>query len=157
MQAKLSVQVIRASYFVAFLVTIAFFFLQTAAFAQNGPDTQSGLPRYGVFVFSNFCTSEESGDFFGFRITVLRYGDGDHVMVDWSDGPHNQSIASNVEIDPQGLHIGFLVRTRSFPNDPDSYSGTFMEDALLLTYRESNQAHRLPRVHDFSREIGTCS
>src|SRR5256885_4817519 len=67
------------------------------------------LPRYGIFVYGNMCIEKESGDAAGRRLTLMRYGDGDHVLFQWSEGPAYQAVGAKVAIDRTGSHISFSV------------------------------------------------
>ncbi|MDB5756399.1 MAG: hypothetical protein JWR56_2827, partial [Massilia sp.] len=50
----------------------------------NGLAAAKSLPRYGVFVYSNFCVSPMSGDLGGDRITLLRFADGDTLVYEYT-------------------------------------------------------------------------
>src|SRR5256885_16038366 len=65
------------------------------------------LPRYGIFVYGSMCIEKESGDPAGRRLTLMRYGDGDHVLFQWSEGPACQAVGAKVAIDRTGSHISF--------------------------------------------------
>src|SRR5438309_646053 len=67
------------------------------------------LPRYGMFVYSNLCFEKESGDAKGYRLTLLRYGDGDHIVFEWSEGPLYEAAGYKVHIDERAGQIAFGV------------------------------------------------
>jgi hypothetical protein len=117
--------------------------------------------KLGVFVYSNLCWSQQSGDAAGLRITIVRYADPsrDHVLFEWSEGPLYERTGYKVRIDPAMSRISFEVDQDATMTMPDwqTYTGEFSADALTLR-SSSNPArtYRLPRVQNFSQEDRRC-
>lgn len=111
------------------------------------------LPRYGVFAYSNVCTEQQSGDAAGYRLILLRFGDGDRVLFDWSEGPLYSAEAYKVAVDPSGTHISFMVQIpgTTEPVYASSYSGEISADAVTI-----NGSH-IRRLYDFAQKRGNCS
>ena len=118
------------------------------------------LPRYGVFVYSNLCTEKESGDAAGSRLTLLRYGDGDHVLFEWSEGPRVEAAGYKVKFDASTGELTFEVDIPGAPPEPQysqSYTGKVSQDAIALRSNSGpERTYRLPRLYDFSRKTGIC-
>jgi hypothetical protein len=95
----------------------------------------AGLPRYGVFYYSDTCLDPESGDASGNFVKLTRTRDGDSVEFGWSgEGPLMSVKAKNVHIDPNGPNGTSIIRF-TIPPTPDT-----------LYERES---------HDFTGSIST--
>src|SRR5213595_3982560 len=60
----------------------------TAAIAAPGkrPAGGSGLPRYGVMVYSDLCVHGDSGEFGGQRVTLQRFAEADTVIYEYTAG-----------------------------------------------------------------------
>ncbi len=119
------------------------------------------LPRYGVFVYSSLCTEKESGDAAGYRLTLMRYGDGDHIVFEWSEGGLYEASGYKVALDEKTSRISFTVDTPGAPQEPaytHSYSGTISSEALEIRDNAAipGRADRVPRARDLSRKMDSC-
>lgn len=123
------------------------------------PACATPLPPYGVFVFGSMCTAPYSGDASGHRLTLMRYGDGDHVLFQWSEGPAFDGIGYAVKIDGFG-HISFSVDEpgygQSVPLDTQSYTGQISAEAVTLSGGYSSEKFTLPRVRDLAAHKAIC-
>lgn len=116
------------------------------------------LPRYGVFVFGSMCTAPYSGDAAGYRLTLMRYGDGDHVLFQWSEGPAVEAAGYKVRIDNAGSHISFSVDipgTPAGPQNTQDFSGDISEEAVTLSGGYVSPG-RLPRVRNLAVRKTIC-
>jgi hypothetical protein len=88
--------------------------LRTLIFAvlllANGSVSAEPLVRYGVFVYSNLCTEDQSGDMAGNRITIHRFLEGDGVLYEYSNGGLSGPVlADEVKIDKSNKMVTFRV------------------------------------------------
>ena len=117
------------------------------------------LPRYGIFVYSNLCWSKQSGDAQGFRLTLMRYGDGDHVLFDWSTGPLIQAAGKDVVFDAKTSKLSFTVYVSGAKPDSvdaEAYAGNVSSDAFTFIPYKDGRSYRVPRLYDLSRKIDIC-
>ena len=130
------------------------------------------LPRFGVFVFSNTCWEEESGDAAGNRALLVRDGDGDRLSGEWSDGPMEGPVpATALSIDTRTGRIAFDVDLgSSFSKARDGtlsqdapyvlhFAGTVSGDALTIAGSDAPAGRKtvLPRKRDFAPKTPMCA
>jgi hypothetical protein len=121
--------------------------------------SQQVLPRYGIFVFSNLCL-EPSGDVAGYRLTLVRLGDGDHILLEWSEGPKVEAAGYVVKVDDRTSRLSFMVDLPGAASKPPfqySYTGEISRDVILLKKSdEPGPGNRLLRINDMSGKPGVC-
>jgi hypothetical protein len=84
------------------------------------PAMGAGLPRYGVFYYSNLCVDPEGGDSSGNFVKLTRTAQGDNIDFGWSgEGPLMSVAAKNVQINPSGPN-GISVIRFTIPPTPDT-------------------------------------
>lgn len=119
-----------------------------------------GLPRYGMQVFSDLCQHEGSGEYGGQRITLQRFAEVDTVLYEYTAGGLSWPlVASEVNIDPRGRQLYFVVRPPE--GEERTISGKLSDDGQTLLLdggycEDQSVPMRLPRVRDFSRKAGAC-
>lgn len=140
--------------------TATFAFLLPVVLAAGAISTPAAtLPRYGVFVFGSMCTEPYSGDAAGLRLTLMRYGDGDRVLFQWSEGPEVEALGDKVQVNEAGSHISFSVSVpgTSDPADTQTLNGEISAEAVTLVGGYSASAGvRLPRVRDVGARKAIC-
>ncbi|HEX5278527.1 MAG TPA: hypothetical protein VFW28_00480 [Micropepsaceae bacterium] len=119
------------------------------------------LSRYGVFVFGTTCTNPESDDTGGSRLTVMRTGDGDYALYQWSEGPEVAAEGLDVLIDSSGSHISFSVLLPGAPAETrytQSFTGLISTEAVTLSggYSPVGKPFTLPRVTDLAAPKPIC-
>lgn len=133
----------------------------TAAIAAPGkrPAGGSGLPRYGVMVYSDLCVHGDSGEFGGQRVTLQRFAEADTVIYEYTAGGLSWPlVATDVNVDPRGKMMYFTVQEGE---EERTISGKFSPDGETLTldggYCDDHlQPMELARVRDFSRQAKAC-
>jgi hypothetical protein len=124
----------------------------------NGLATAKSLPRYGVFVFSNFCVSPMSGDLGGDRITLLRFADGDKLVYEYTDGSTHAVIANGLTLDARSETLRFEIDVQG--ESKSTVSGKFSRDARNLTLRglpfRGEKKYTLVRETDFAPHLKEC-
>ena len=119
------------------------------------------LSRYGVFVYSNLCVEDQSGDMAGNRITIHRFLEGDSVLYEYSNGGLSRPVlADDVKIDRNIKLVTFRVMMSS--QDSESITAEISGEGRLLILRGDWCGHtqvRIPLrlVNDFSRGIERCA
>ena len=115
-------------------------------------------PLYGVFVYSNFCVSPQSGDMYGNRITLLRSPDGTMLLFEYTDGSAHGVVATDLKLDTPHDTISFAVQPDGAP--ASTVSGKFSPDAQSVTLRGIPFARptpqTLPRITDFATPAKNC-
>jgi hypothetical protein len=116
------------------------------------------MPRYGLFVYSNFCISPMSGDLAGDRITLHRFVDGDTLIYEYTDGSTHAVVARKVGLDAKPVFLQFEVHGEGDLNA--LVSGKFSPDGSILTvsgllFHES-ETFVLKRVMDFAAPLVDC-
>lgn len=129
-------------------------------FIAPGVAAEKEIPhQYGVFVYSNFCRSEMSGDLYGNRITILKVIDGDTVVFEYTDGSTHAVIANNLSFEEMTGKISFEVRV-----DKDLHSiivGNFSADRENLRITgapfDEDLNFDLKKIHDFKAPYPFCT
>lgn len=124
----------------------------------GAPAAAKGLPRYGVFVYSNFCVSHQSGDLYGDRITLRKFADGDSLIYEYTDGSTHALVANAVTLDPGAGTLRFEV---SGPGvEKAIVSAQFSRDGRHLTEQgmpfRGDTTLTLTRMADFGAAIPEC-
>jgi hypothetical protein len=120
----------------------------------------TGLPRYGMVVFSDLCLHADSGEFGGQRITLQRFVEVDTVLYEYTAGGLSWPVvASDVTIDPRGRQLYFVVTPPG--EDERTISGKLSDDGMTLTLdgaycEDGSVPMRLSKVVDFGRKPGAC-
>ena len=127
-----------------------------AALLMSATAQATPLPRHGVFMFSNLCVSERSGDLHGLRLTLRRLGDTDDVLFEQETEPLQRIWP--VVVDTSAGTLRFTM--------PKPYSGAEVtarltpQGRLLLEGPVLNADARdrieLQRVTDFRRGLAKC-
>ena len=124
-----------------------------------GPRVGSGLPRYGVMVYSDLCVHGDSGEFGGQRVTLQRFAEADSVIYEYTAGGLSWPlVATDVNVDPRGRMMYFTVQEGE---EERTISGRFSPDGETLTLDggycdDHSQPMVLGKVRDFSRNAAAC-
>jgi hypothetical protein len=139
--------------------------LRTLIFAvfllANTSVSAGPLARYGVFVYSNLCVEDQSGDMAGNRITIHRFLEGDSVLYEYSNGGLSLPVlADDVKIDKSVKLVTFRVAMPG--RGSESITAELSEKGRLLILRGDWCGHvqaKIPLrlVNDFSRGIDRCA
>jgi hypothetical protein len=123
------------------------------ALALAVPAKAAPLPRYGVFVYRNFCTEAESGDAGGIGLTVIRSYEGDAALFEYSEG----AIAWPLLAAPP-LTIDKAGRLKARFGTYDVEADLTAEAAVVTVDHDASVAPRtrLPRVTDLGGKIPAC-
>ncbi|WP_256080664.1 hypothetical protein [Massilia sp. YIM B04103] len=119
-----------------------------------------GLPRHGMWVYSDLCIHPESGEFGGQRITLQRFAEVDTVIYEYTAGGLSWPVvAGDVNVDPRGKLFYFTVQPAD--QDEKTISGSFSADGRMLTLEgsycgEQGPPMQLPLVRDFGAKPKTC-
>lgn len=149
---------------VAALVLSAVCCVAIAATAPKGgkttPPEKSGIPRFGMTVYSDLCVHPGSGEFGGQRITLQRFAEVDTVIYEYTAGGLSWPLVANdVNIDPRGKMMYFTVQP---PDEAErTISGKFSPDGESLTLEggycgEESGQMTLAKVKDFSQKPKSC-
>ncbi len=119
------------------------------------------LPRYGVFVYSDLCVNEASGEGGGQRITLLRTLQSDHVVYEFTAGSLIWPVlASDVNIAPDMGALYFTVQRAD--GEQRIIGGQLSGDRANMTL-DGGYCERealpivLARVTDFGRALQACT
>jgi hypothetical protein len=138
----------------------------SAAIAAGAPKGQarteprSGVPRYGMVVYSDLCVNPQSGEFGGQRITLQRFAEVDTVIYEYTAGGLSWPIvASDVNVDPRGKMMYFTVQPAE--GEERTISGKFSPDGATLTLDggycgDETVPMKLAKMRDFGRKAGAC-
>ena len=122
------------------------------------------MPRYGAFIYSNLCWSEQSGDAYGYRVTLILQGDDDRLELEWSEGPLYAALGYRVKVDPKMQQLTFSVNlnTGGGPEENQDYTADLSDNELVLHSSRGvepgapEHIFHLPRVRDLSRKTQFC-
>ena len=107
-----------------------------------------------ALVYSNLCVEPQGGDIGGTRITLLRLGDGDKVIYEYTEGAVTWPMfAVKAKVDSKAGRISFEVRPEA---DTLTFQGNFTDTALTGKFRGKNESLRLPRITDLRRRLPNC-
>lgn len=145
---------------VAFLLLTASCAALAAGAARGRAEPRSGVPRYGMVVYSDLCVNPQSGEFGGQRITLQRFAEVDTVIYEYTAGGLSWPIvASDVNVDPRGKMMYFTVQPAE--GEERTISGKFSPDGATLTLDggycgDETVPMKLAKVRDFGRKAGAC-
>src|ERR1051326_3544359 len=127
-------------------------------FTTGPASAAQAMPRYGVFIYSDLCVGRQSGDPSGFRVTLIREGDGDRLEFEWTEGPLYGGPGYGVKLDPNTQRLTFSVNMNvaGGAEDFQDYSAEISDDELVLNSTRGHTAFHLPRVRDLSRKPQPC-
>jgi hypothetical protein len=117
------------------------------------------LPRYGIFVYSDFCVSPMSGDLGSSRISLHRFWDGDSLVYEYTDGSTHALLAEELTVDVAARTLQFKVR---HPNGGTAQlSGQFSKDGQVLILRgilfnDPEKSYKLKRISNFATPVPAC-
>lgn len=118
----------------------------------------TGMPRYGVFVFSNFCVSPMSDDLGGNRITLRRLADGDTLVYEYTDGSTHAMMAKSFTLDATSGALQFTVDAEAGP--ASTVSGNIAHDGQSVTLHgfpfQGDTRQTLLRVTNFAARTSAC-
>jgi len=127
--------------------------------AKKATPEKSGLPRYGMAVYSDLCV-QPGGEFGGQRITLQRFAEVDTVIYEYTAGGLSWPVVANdVNIDPRGRMMYFTVQP---PDEPErTLSGKFSRDGNTLTLdggycADESLPMTLQKVRDFAQKPKAC-
>jgi hypothetical protein len=114
--------------------------------------TAKALPRYGVFVYRNFCFEAGSGDVGGIGLTVIRSYEGDAALYVYSEGAIEWPLlADPLKIDDAG-HLKAQFADRAIEADLSAEAAV-----VTVTHDASVRPKtRLPRVTDLGAKFPAC-
>jgi hypothetical protein len=93
---------------------------------KPGAAASSGLPRYGMAVYSDLCIHKDSGEFGGQRVTVQRFAEVDTVIYEYTAGGLSWPlVADDVQIGPHGDKLIFTLQVEG---EEKTLSGTFADN-----------------------------
>jgi hypothetical protein len=134
--------------------------LLTIACGWTAAAAAGAMPKYGVFVYSNLCIEDDSGDAAGFRITLHRYPEGDSVMYEYAEGSLAMPLMSEMaQVDQRSGSLRFTV------NRPGGQAETIIAqlanngESLSLRGRwcaAPDAVIRLPRIKVLSQRMQRC-
>lgn len=119
----------------------------------------SGMPRYGMAVYSDLCIHKDSGEFGGQRVTVQRFAEVDTVIYEYTAGGLSWPIiADDVQIGPHGDKMIFTLQMEG---EEKRLSGTFTDNGATFVLDggycgQPDVPARLSRVKDFGRNPPPC-
>jgi hypothetical protein len=117
------------------------------------------LPRYGVFVYSNFCRSAMSGDLYGVRVTLHRFWDDDMLVYEYTDGSTHALVAQDLTLDSGSRSVSFKLRDADV--GAAQLSGQLSADGRTLMLRgvpfeDPKAVFKLVRNMDFAARVPDC-
>lgn len=125
---------------------------------SHGAVAAAPAPHYGVFVYSNFCVSAQSGDLYGNRVTLLQSPDSTSLFFEYTDGSTHGAVATDLKLDTPHDTISFTVQAQAAP--PSAVSGTFARDGTSVTLRgvpfNGDGTSTLARVTNFAAPARDC-
>lgn len=136
-----------------------FTFFAASLFCCGSFATSTNAPRLGIFVYSNFCTSSESGDLYGVRVTIRSFKDGEMLIYEYTDGSTHAQLAEDIERDESSRTLRFKVA------NPDGgrahLTGQFSTDGRELRlsgllFEDPKSVFVLRRTTSFSSPIPAC-
>lgn len=134
-----------------FICFVALCFCTNFATAKN-------LPRYGMFVYSNFCISAGSGDLNGNRITLRRLSDGDSLIYEYTDGSTHVVVADKLVLNAKSGTLRFEAHAEGDLNA--IVSGRISGDGDTLTVRgllfNEETTFELRRTVNFAAPVKIC-
>jgi hypothetical protein len=116
-------------------------------------------PRFGLFVYSNFCISPMSDDLHGARITLRRLSDGDMLVYEYTDGSTHALIAEKLTLDDRAGTVQFEVR--ALDGAGARLSGKFSGDGRVLKlrgmlYEDEGAVITLTKTRDLGGRVAQC-
>jgi hypothetical protein len=128
--------------------------VMATALCISGGAIAKAPPRYGALVYSNLCVEPQSGDIGGTRITLLRLGDGDRVIYEYTEGAVAWPLfVARAKVDSRAGTISFEVRPEA---DTLTFEGKFTDSILVGAFSAKAEPVRLPRIADLSRPMPKC-
>jgi len=125
----------------------------------SGLAVSKDIPHYGIFVYSNFCISQESGDLYGNRITLRRLTDGDSLIYEYDDGSTKSVVAENLVVNQNSRKITFDIHAEG--NLVATISGQLSKDGQKLAVHgllfDEASTVNLKLVKDLSAAIHQCN
>jgi hypothetical protein len=111
-------------------------------------------PRYGAVVYSDLCYDKPSDDMGGTRITLLRFGYGDKIVYESTEGAVTWPVfAADAKVDAKTAALSFEVKTNE---ETLTFQGTFNDHALTGTLSGRSQPLRLRRIVDLGQPVPKC-
>jgi hypothetical protein len=123
--------------------------------ALAGAADAKSPPRYGMLVYSDLCYDPPSDDMGGTRITLLRFGYGDRIVYENTEGAVNWPVfAADAKVDAKSGALSFEVKT---DEETLTFRGKFDDRVLAGTLSGRSQPLRLRRVVDPGRPVPKCN
>ena len=130
-----------------------FVFLFFTTFASS-----KATPKYGIFVYSNFCISAMSGDLYGNRITFSKLIDANTLIYEYTDGATHAVLAESLKFDLNSGKVTFEVHAEG--NLKTTVLGRFSDDGSRLTVQgmlfNEEEKVTLKLISDFASPIQKC-
>jgi hypothetical protein len=124
------------------------------------PSPAKPTKRIGLSVYSTLCSEKQSGDAAGHRIKLIRLGDGDELIYEWSEGGLSAERAHDIKIDPKTGALKFQVTTDAGGGEETSrFEGKITDDAIVGTLRSAhalNEGLNLPRQRNLAAKTADC-
>lgn len=125
-------------------MTISLAMMGLAAVGLAGAAQAKPVWATGTFVYADLCTSADSGERAGRRITLKRSPTGDMLLYEAASLP-SAARAETVSLDDATKSLAFMVGTQS---GALAFHGTLATDALVGTIEDETGTYplRLRRV-----------
>ena len=125
-----------------------------AVMALAAPADAKSPPRYGALVYSDLCFDPPSDDMGGTRITLLRFGYGDKIVYETTEGAVTWPVfAADAKVDTKTAALSFEVKTNE---ETLTFQGTFDDHKLTGTLSGRRQPLRLRRIVDLGQPVPKC-
>jgi len=125
-----------------------------AVTAPAGPADAKSSPRYGALVYSDLCYDPPTDDMGGTRITLLRFGYGDKIVYENTEGAVTWPVfAADAKVDAKTAALSFEVKTSE---ETLTFKGTFDDHVLTGTLSGRSQPLRLRRIADLGQPVPKC-
>jgi len=126
--------------------------LAATAFAR--PADAKSPPRYGALVYSDLCYDPPSDDMGGTRITLLRFGYGDKIVYENTEGAVTWPVfAADAKVDAKSGALTFEVKTNE---ETLTFQGKFDDRMLTGALSGRSQPLHLRRIADLGQPVPKC-
>ena len=124
-----------------------------AALCTSGLAMAKAPPRYGALVYSDLCYDPPTDDMGGTRITLLRFGYGDKIVYENTEGAVTWPVfAADAKVEAKTGALTFEVKTNE---ETLIFQGKFDDRVLTGTLSGRSQPLRLRRIEP-SQPVPKC-
>ncbi len=125
-----------------------------AVTALAAPADAKSPPRYGALVYSDLCYDPPTDDMGGTRITLLRFGYGDKIVYENTEGAVTwPAFAADAKVEAKIGALTFEVKTNE---ETLIFQGKFDDRVLTGTLSGRSQPLRLRRIVDPGQPVPKC-